>query len=123
VLIEADAFNYPIENLVCDVAFSDRELADRERNKVASDIVRFLLDLGFIRVVAAKYRPMGMGSQEDDIYEYESERALSENETEELLNSYDKWEEMDVFSLTHRYEMAITDKGRKYLEEVIRMVN
>ncbi len=115
VLIEADYFNYSVGNLVNDIAVRNKNLDTAELHKIACNVIAVLWIQGFITVVKAEYRQV-----DDEAFEAVSAIPLDDRETEDFLKSSDNWSEIDVYSETSTHELEITEKGRRYLEEVIR---
>jgi hypothetical protein len=115
VLIEAGDYNYSIGNLVNDIEVRTRNLENHELFRIACSVIGSLWIQGFITIVRTEYRHV-----DDELYEPVSIAPLTDRETEDFLRNPDNWDDMEIFSETRAYELEITDRGRSYLEEVIR---
>ena len=110
VLIEASEFNYCIENLVNDITARGKGLSREEIYRFACNIIGSLLARGLVKLVRTTCKEV-----EEDLYDRVSERELTDEELDLILQKPDKWDERDVFSITEVYEMSITGEGRKAL--------
>jgi hypothetical protein len=111
VLIETNDFNMPIHQLYAEIRVRHRSMPEPEVRALTSRIIGSMIVEGLITLARATYREI-----ENDLYQQESIRELTQDESDLILKRPDRWEEMDVLSLTDTYEMAITDRGREQLD-------
>ncbi len=112
VLIETGDFNMCMQNLYNEIKFLGKDISDGEARRFTCSIIGSLVTQGLVTLVKSTYL-----QKEEDLYELESERGCTDEELDFLLKEPERWEEMNVFSLTEVYELAITEKGRLRLEE------
>jgi len=110
VLIEADDFNYPVNNLMNDVTVRGKNLDRDEVYRTACSIIGSLYVQGYITIVRTAYQDEG-----DDLYTPLATTELAGDELDTFLKHPEKWDDMEVFSKTATVEMKITDRGRDYL--------
>lgn len=112
VLIEANDFNMPVQNLYNEILVQGKTMPQQEVRSFASRIIGSMMLEGLVTLVKTRYR------QEDtDIYTAESTRDCTPEEADLILKEPERWEEMDAFSITDTFELAITDKGRERLDQ------
>ncbi len=110
VLIEANDFNVPIQNLINDVTVRGRDLDKAEIYKLACNITGSLVIQNYVSVVKTQYK-----QEQENVYAPLSSADLSRPELDAFLAHPEKWDEMGVFSETEPIELHITEKGRDYL--------
>ena len=110
VLIEANDFNMPVQNLINDISVKDRDLDHDEIYKLACNVIGSLVIQSYVSVVRTRYK-----FEEEDIYTPIGSVDLPKKELETFLSRPDKWDEMKIFSDTEPVELCITDRGRDYL--------
>ncbi|HOD15959.1 MAG TPA: hypothetical protein PK307_00845 [Spirochaetota bacterium] len=114
VLIEANDFNMPVQNLYNEILVRGKTMPEHEVRAFTSRIIGSMVLEGLVTLVKTRYR------QEDtDVYAAESTRDCTPEEAGLILKEPDRWEEMDVFSITDTFELAITDKGRDRLDHFL----
>lgn len=114
ILIETEDFNMGIENLYNDIKVRGKNLSDDDARRTTCSIIGSMVLQGLSALVKSRYR-----LEDDDLYEFQSQRDLTPEERELILTKPELWEENGVFSMTEVYELAITDKGREKLTEIV----
>jgi hypothetical protein len=110
VLIETNDFNMPVQNLYNEILVRGKSMPEHEVREFTSRIIGSMVLEGLLTLARTRYR------QEDiDLYAAESTRDCTPEETDLILKEPERWEEMEVFSLTDAFELAITEKGRERL--------
>jgi hypothetical protein len=110
VLIETNDFNMPVQNLYNEILVRGKTMPEHEVRAFTSRIIGSMVLEGLVTLVKTTYR------QEDaDVYAAESTRDCIPEEVDLIMKEPDRWEEMDAFSITDTFELAITEKGRERL--------
>ncbi len=110
VLIETNDFNMPVQNLYNEILIRCKRMPEHEVREFTSRIIGSMVLEGLLMLARTRYR------QEDiDLYAAETTRDCTPEETDLILKEPERWEEMEVFSLTEAFELAITEKGRERL--------
>ena len=110
VLIETNDFNMPVQNLYNDILVQGKRMPEQEVREFTSRIIGSMVLEGLLTLARTRYRQEGI-----DLYAAESTRDCTPEETDLILKEPERWEEMEVFSLTEAFELAITEKGRERL--------
>ncbi len=110
VLIEANDFNMPIQNLINDIMVRCRDLGRTDIYKLACNIIGSLALQNYVIIVKTLYN-----CEEEDIYTALSSAELPKSALDAFLACPEKWDEMGVFSEKEPLELKITQKGRDYL--------
>jgi len=119
ILVNANDLRIPVRQVYNGIKAQGRSLSDKDCRSLASDIIGSMVSEGLVKLV--KMRSRKVDSNDDkyfSFYEFESERGLTPEETKLILKEPGRWKEMDVFSMTEAYLLAITKKGRKVLKRI-----
>jgi hypothetical protein len=117
ILIEAKDLRIPVREVYNGVKAQRRGLSDKDCRSLASNIIGSMVSGGLVKLVRMKSRKLGSSDNKFfSCYEFESERGLTPEETKLILKEPERWKEMDVFSMTEAYLLAMTRKGRKLLK-------
>ena len=113
VLIEANDFNMPIQNLYNEILVRGKTLPEPDVRTFTSRIIGSMVVEGLVTLVKSRYH-----REDADVYSFESSRDCTPEETDLMIKEPGRWDEMDVFSPTEVFELAITEKGRERLDRM-----
>jgi hypothetical protein len=119
ILIEARDFRIPVGEVYNEVMARGKGMSNEDCLNFTSNIIGLMVIEGLVKLIKTKSRKVD--SDDDDLitcYEFESESGLTPEETKLILKEPGRWEEMNVFSLSEAYMLAITKKGRKELKRI-----
>ncbi|MBN2159083.1 MAG: hypothetical protein JW807_06790 [Spirochaetes bacterium] len=113
ILIEAGDCNVSILQVYNDIITRGKNLSRADALKCTSNIIGSMIAEGLVRPVRSRYR-----REEEDLYAFESERDLTPDEMSLILKEPARWDALEVFSPTEVFELAITDRGMKRLDQI-----
>lgn len=113
ILIEANDFNVPVQNVFNDVWMTNKSLNREEAYKLTSSVIGSMVAEGLVELVMTHHI-----AEREDVFSPFAERYLKHEEIELILKHPELWDEKDVFSFTDTYQLKITEKGRDVFEQV-----